>query len=282
MKRLTALIVFLCPAMAWATIFLVMRTGTADAANVFTGDAACEAVWRLESGALTTDSSGNGNTLTNDGVAASGTYKEGSYSGDFEYDETDSLLISDASLSSGFPLKTGDTTKDISVCFWFRLESHPASTYLFSKFDLTTNKASFGILVTSALKIGHNIGYNYGASYEVNWDTGTLSDGVWYHVGATYDDSSKAWTMRVWNGTTSAIVANLSGTKTNNISVTSASVLIGACQEGAAAWTDGLIDEVVVFSRVLSTAEIDSIRGGTFGASGGSEHRRIIASAGGG
>jgi len=257
-------------------VFALCISSLSSAANVFSGDADCRAVWRLESGALATDATGHGNTLTNTGVTASATCQEGSGSGDWELSDSDYMLISDASLSSGFPLKTGDVDKDISVCFWCRMESL-VTAYCVSKADFGSSKISFGVLVTSAGKFGHLTGYNSGASYEASWATNTVTAGRWYHVGATYNGSTQAYTLRVWDDTASAVVANLSGTKTNGISVTDASVVLGSRDEGADGLFDGLIDEVAVFSRVLSTTEIDNIRNGIFGAGSGSPgSRRII------
>ena len=63
-----------------------------------------------------------------------------------------------------------------------------------------------------------------------------------------------------------SVVLNASGTATNNISITDAPFAIGASYNNGspAYYIDGLIDEVVVFSDILTTSEIDQIRQGTY------------------
>ena len=57
-------------------------------------------------------------------------------------------------------------------------------------------------------------------------------------------------------------------TATNNIAITGAPFAIGAWYSGGTPsyHLDGLIDEVVVFSDILTTGEIDQIRQGTYAA----------------
>lgn len=275
-RNVSLLFVLLAPP-AWGTIFMAMKT--AGAANVFTSDTHCQAVWLLENGALTTDSRGNGNTLTNTGVVATATHKEGSYAGDWESSDSDFMEIADASLSADFPLKTGDTTGDISVTLWVQFESFPAASHLFGKYNSSgVNYRSFAIQArNTSTNLGFIIGYASGVSYEAVW-TATVTTGVWYHVGITYSQSTKAYTFRVWDDGAGSVISNASGNTTNTMSITAASVLLGARSGGADAFLDGILDEVVVFDDLLSTAEIDEIRSGTYdeGVGGGGTRRRII------
>ena len=106
-----------------------------------------------------------------------------------------------------------------------------------------------------------------GLSYEILDASYTnLTTGVWYHIGATFDNTTKEWQLRVWddNAKTEAYYAN--GTATNNISLTDAPFAIGAWFNGGTPVypIDGLIDEVVVFDDILTTGEIDKIRQGTY------------------
>lgn len=261
---------------AWATVFVVMRT--AGAANVFSGDPNCEAVWLLENGALTTDSTGNGNTLTNDGVVATTTHMEGSYAGDWEATETDSLLRADADLSSDFPLKSGGTQTDISVCFWVHFESI-GTNYMVSKYDDSGSYRSFGVFVTSAYnKIGVVIGTSSGASSAIKYSSDVVTTGTWYHVAVTYQASTRNYTLRIWDDTAGSVLCNDSGTYASDMSITTASWILGARNAGVTACLDGLLDEVCVFNDILSTTDIDNIRSGLYsvGSGGGSSRRRVI------
>ena len=93
-------------------------------ANDFSGDSNCKALWRFESGALTTDTIGS-NTLTDYNTVGEDTtnHMEGSCAADFEKSNSEHFVITDANLDSGFPLKSGDTNKKISICFRVRFES---------------------------------------------------------------------------------------------------------------------------------------------------------------
>ena len=234
--------------------------------NDFTSDANCVSLWRLESGALGTDSIGT-NTLTNTGVSTyTSTYREGSACGDFERSQYDRMSRADSVLSSDFPLKNGGTNRSFSVCAWFRQESIVSSSKaIVSKWDYVNNKRCFTIYIDGNGCISHCTGYNDGSSYEGDVSSETLSTGVWYHVGATYNDNTRAWSLRVWNQSAASVVVNMSGIKANNINVEDAGWAIGNTDNGTT-YFDGLIDEVVVFNDVLSSSEIDQVRRGTYGS----------------
>ena len=113
-------------------------------ANDFSGDANCVALWRYESGALDVDSIG-GNDLTASGIfptANTTDYKEGAGSADFEKGSFQYLRRNDVNLDAGFPLKSGDANKKISVCSWFQMESTGTQMGLFTKYDGAQNKRS--------------------------------------------------------------------------------------------------------------------------------------------
>jgi chitodextrinase len=243
-------------------------SGGSSTGNDFTGDPNCVALWSLEDGALTTDSIGS-NTLTNSGVTSDTTnYQEGSGAADFEFGDSDEMSIGDGSLDSGFPLKSGDTNKKISVCCWIKPESLASYRWLVSKYDYTNAKRSFAVALDESGHLGLFTGYNSGGSYEGHWSTSTLSTGSWYHIAVTYDDSDRSWRLRAWSAGSSSIVVDLSGTKTNNINIEDADWVIGNV-DNATAYYDGVIDEVVVFNDILSSGEIDEIREATYGSSSG-------------
>ena len=234
-------------------------------ANNFSNDADCVAVWNLESGALGVDSKG-ANTLTNNGVTADiATFKQGAASGDFELSEADRLSITDAALDAGFPLKSGDSNKKISACGWFRPESLPASTtYLLAKYSTTDNKRSVAFTVAAAAQFRLAIGHTGGTAFEsITMDTLTMVTGNWYHWAFTYDDATRAYRIRCRQDGQAAI--ELTGNFTNQISVTDAPFTLGAYGSGVS-FSDGLIDEVVVFKDILTSDEIDQIYAGTYGA----------------
>lgn len=240
-------------------------------ANDFSNDPNCVALWRFESGALTMDSKGS-NTLTDANTVqeSTGDYKEGSCAADLEGSNNEFLFINDADVDSGFPLKIGDSTKKISVCGWFKMESFTGFHAVYSKFDNTANKRSL-ILFLYNTDFYVQIGYNGGASAETLYNGGTIQTGRWYHFGFTFDDSDKSWKLVIWDDTAGSKIIDTSGTATNNIHVDDAPVGIGCSFSGGSGGSnqfDGLIDEVPVFKDILATAEIDEIRQGVYNVSG--------------
>ncbi len=252
-------------------------------ANDFSGDPNCVALWNLESGALTVDSKGT-NTLTNHGVTADTVnFQQGAASGDFELSSSQYLEIADASLDAEFPLRSGDADKVISICLWFRIESIPAGgvAELWDKYGSTANTRSFGIQVQDAaapvyflrLWQGHT-GGTAGDSVQHPYD---LDYGVWYHVGVRYRDSDKAYWIRHYDSATGQ-VWNTHGNFTNAINVENAPVTIGTKADHSQFW-DGLIDEVVVFDRYLTLADMDLIRKGQYNVAasgGGAKIMRLV------
>lgn len=235
--------------------------------NKFDTDPSCKALWRFESGALCTDSIGN-NDLTNSGVAEStGTYFEGTCAADFEYGDNDYLVIDDADLDEGFPLKSGDTSKLISVAFWLKPESSLAG-WIFCKGNDTSNDASFSIAcsyyASGWVELCIRNGYDSGEHVENWYTTEKLSNGQVCHVTVMHDGINKTSTLRIYyypSGTTRTQTVNWA----HETSVTDAAVAIGCRSDLASGMSfDGLLDEMAVFNRLLSVDEADAIRQGSF------------------
>jgi len=240
-------------------------------ANDFSGDSNCVALWRFESGALTTDSKGSNTLMDNNTVGTStGDYKEGSACADLESGNQEFLSITDENLDADFPLKNGTSNPSISVCFWCKPESLSSDCRIFDKWDSGASKRSFLIRVTDT-EFTFSIGISSGSSYETIYAGGSPVTGRWYHIGATFNDSTKEWQFVVWDDTASSKIINESGIATNNINIENATLVIGNTYNNDApgsAYFDGLIDEVVVFKDILATGEIDEIRAGTYSESG--------------
>jgi len=237
-------------------------------ANVFSYDLDCVAVWRFESGALTTDSQ-RSNTLTDNNTVGTETsdYKEGSACADFELSNSEYFSITDTNLDSAFPMKSGDTNKKLSICGWFKPESLSGGAIgVFSKYDSGGDRRCFMLRIDGTDNFIMYIGYNGGASSEALVTAGTPATGHWYHVGFTFNDSDKSWQFVLWDDTAGSKVIDASGTAANNINISTAGFFIGGRDEngGVDYFFDGLIDEVVVFNDILTAAQIDEIRQGAY------------------
>ncbi len=236
-------------------------------ANNFSGDANCCAVWRFESGALTSDSKST-NTLVNNNTVAEDTvnYKEGACSADFESGSSQYFSLADASLSAGFPLKNGDTNKKISVTFWMNPESNVGT--ICSKYS-TDGKRSFAVAfaLSVANKITMRIGTGSATGTDITHAT-ALSAANWYHVLCSYDDSNGAYVIHITDTDGNIVGVD----KTGNIG-TGSYIYVGSATWEVGAWNgsnahyDGVLDEMVVCNDILTPSEADQIAAGTYSTS---------------
>ena len=267
MRRITCSILLL---------LLVLASAAFGAYNP-QNDANCQAWWRMESGAITTDSSGEGNTLTNnDSTATSATCKEGSASMVAD-GAADYLSILDNALSTDFPLKVGDTNKDLSICFWVRFDTMPAnyaSESVWSKYNPAGDLRSLNILIYNTETIQQfevHCGHTSGTAAEAIKMEVDTSTAVWYHVAFTHKGSDSSYRLRVWDDNAQAqLGTDITGTLSNTLSVRAAQVTIG-CRSDPDLYMDGLIDDLLVFDDVLTVGEIDQIRAQTYDPSADTE-----------
>lgn len=231
-------------------------------ANDFSGDSSCKALWRLESGALTTDSKST-NTLTNSGVSEETTnHMEGSCAGLFESANSDYMNIPDANLASGFPLKNGDTTKVFTIAFWMRPATVPGSGVyagLVTKWDWTNSKVSLSIQLTGG-KLRILQGYGSGTSNEY-YDAATISANTKYHVVVTMDGVNKLAYIWVYNLSTAAL-SSYRKAWSNAMRIVDCDLRLGAECNGN--FYNGVLDEVVVLNRMINEVEAAKIRSGTY------------------
>ena len=239
------------------------------AVNNWISNADCRGLYRFEAAGLTLDDSGYGETLTSAGTPAlSGLYKEGSNSVYID-SRLDRFYITDASLNNGFPLKSNDTKKEITICFWMYLTSIPTPQGdIIAKWSAGTR--SIYVRVNddgggdASLQFG--IGYNNGDNEEKIYDTGTvLAAAQFYHVGITFRDSDKAYRIRIWDDV-AGTAAETTGNTTNNINVEGEPYIIFPVGGTDALSFLGRLDELVFLSCILTADEIDAARGGTYTA----------------
>lgn len=244
--------------------------------NNFSLDANCKALWKLNSGALTTDSIST-NTLTNDGVDEDTTNKkEGTAAGGFVAANTDYLYITDANLASGFPTKSGDTTKTFSVCFWLRMTTLPSGSdgyFPINKWDemSTPNRLSWQLAIWGDgvdIHFLYCLGYNNGESVEVIKHETPLSAETWYHVTISYQNSDKAYALRLRDESGNVIGTDVTGTATldaNKLTVNSEPIMIGVGNNSNPSfWFNGQLDEIAFFNDIISDTEATRIATGTY------------------
>jgi hypothetical protein len=239
--------------------------------NNFASDSNLKALYNFESGALTTDSKST-NTLTNNGASIANTddFKQGAASAQLEHDDTQYYTRTDANLTSGFPGKNGESNKVFSLACWFKAESFSPDPALISKYNYGDNKRTYHMSVRqssgSDYRVRAQIGYSSGTAGEEFSHGTTLSDDTWYFAVFSFDDSTKAWAIRVRDSSGAVVGTDATGTATNNIYVSDAPFAIGAMFDGATPdyVFDGLIDEVMVFSDVLTASEVTALSKGIY------------------
>ena len=182
--------------------------------------------------------------------------------------------IADASLSAGYPLKSGDAAKLFSVTMWVKPANRMPTykRFLYSKWNTSTSARSVGlyILDNRVYICWAKSGDGYTLTER---NTGIdLLPGEWYHVGLAIDGVAKQLyfqAYRVSTGTLEYDAVVTPNVMPYAINVTTVKVAIGQPDNaGATTNLDGLIDEIAVFASKISAADMDSIRAGTYDLAG--------------
>jgi len=204
--------------------------------------------WKLDESSGNAADSVASNTLTNNNTATfvAGKINNGT---DLESDSFQYFSIADAS-------QTGlDLSGDLSFSMWIKAESLSASTErpLISKRVGADNQRSYHFkLGSSGSGIGllwYTDGSTIGGNLSVAW---TPSTATWYHVAVTKSSTTaKFYIDGAQQGTdqTGSNATIFNGT---------APFELGAFVDSPEYW-DGIIDEVGVWSRALTDAEIISL-----------------------
>ena len=176
--------------------------------------------------------------------------------GDFESGSSEYLSIADGS-------QTGlDITGDISIVAWVKKESAGSFQFIATKYDYGSADRSYAFLFDSS----DNLQFKYddlgaGVNQNVEDSDGAFSKtGVWYHVAVSADVSAKDVKLYV-DGV--LVPSTLTDGGATSIYNGSAAFALG-CQFNSGAVEsefDGIMDDVAVFDRVLSHAEVLELYG---------------------
>lgn len=206
------------------------------------------AYYRFEAGALTTDDSGNGNTLTNTNTVGEGTGVFGG-AADFGSANTNKFLSLGSNLSIG-------GNGQLSVSFWAKMNT-----------EITTGIQVFFIHNST---LGANrymqFFYDYNAgSRRFLWDcsganiTKTVALGTtWHHFAMTRPDGDGAVFQAYFDGGCVGTASIGTSPLTRN------DVFIGAQTSGANFAASILMDDVAIFNKVLSADEIKELYEGRY------------------
>ncbi|HVV14996.1 MAG TPA: LamG domain-containing protein [Candidatus Paceibacterota bacterium] len=208
------------------------------------------AAWSFDtatvSGSSVTDTSGNGKTMTLTGTSATSgkTGQARSYNGSSDYGIAN----------------LGTQPTSISVSLWFKANS-TAEQAIVDFQDSATPISSYHMTV---LGIKNNALY---ASYWgiSNITSAAISAGQWYHAVLTYDNTAHVQNLYLNGVLQSSTSGTWSGPGTLYFYLAQRQQSCSfndACNDNAA-FFNGTIDDVKVFSRALSPSDVRALYGGT-------------------
>jgi len=236
--------------------------------NNFAVDPNCVAVWDFEdANRVGLDSRGGDDNLENYGVTLTKTsFKQGTSAAFFNQDEIDYLITGVDNLSAGFPLRPNSKNKKISTCFWVRPARISSYHYILGMGAQNVDLRSFAVGINPTGQLFVQVGYSNGALWETKTHMAhVLTVNNWYHIGVTYDDSTRAYRVRVYDDAAGTLLFEETGTFTHNIFTGGTLFKLGDLQGSGGAYLNGTLDEVALFNDVLTAAEIEKVRLGTFG-----------------
>jgi len=216
-----------------------------------------QAHWKLDetSGLSAADSSGNGNT----GVLQNGpTWVPARIGTGLSFDG--SPTGGDDVLNAG----SGTSVRNlgaITVAAWIKVGSAgEAGTpgRIVHKATGTAPLNGWQFVTQAANQLGFAVDYTTTDLVRVS-DADAFTLGGWHHVAVTWDGSTSAANVIMYvNGTAIASYATTTDATGNRVSDQSANIYLGN-EPGGARTLDGSLDDVRVYNRVLSLAEIRSI-----------------------
>lgn len=205
-------------------------------------------------GANTTivDWSGNRNTLT---LAVAPTLGPGKVGGALVLNGTTQYATAANAMPSGAAVRT--------VMGWIKTTNTGGQVFYGSGSAGTSNVFAIG----SGFSTGGVVYFvGYGDDFQGN---ATLSDGVWHHVGVTYDGTN----LRIY------VDGRQDSTTTKTLNTASTGLAVGTAPWNVGGnFLAGSVDEVRMFTRVLAASEFAQIYGSTSGNLGIVKPRRRIVS----
>lgn len=204
------------------------------------------------SGSTLTDDSGNGNNGTLSGATWSGTTVSANFDNSLEFnvgDFTGDDRVTGVGTVSG---QTGGFT----IVVWYRMNGERMMLW---GDDDGTDRACF-LWINQDEEIEGAVFNTSGSNNSIVGGTTGLSQNntTWYMVALTYDGGTQSDSLEVWlNGGTSDGTAPFSGT----LSSETADAQIGAREADSSNsnTANGLIQQVILFNRALTSAELDDL-----------------------
>jgi len=251
---------------------LIVRGSTSAGATDYTADANCMGAWFMNSGDSETDRSGESGTLgesPSDDIPTSATVPSG-YSGtsrDFEGGDGDGLLHAD-NLSTDI----NGANQSMSMCCWFKFEAAPDSDdTLIAKYYVIDDERQYKMQFRNTDSAMCAYISSDGTSGTTTKAIGAtdITDTNWHHCCVVYNDTD----IRIYlDGSLDSNGASNPISHTAGIYAGTAQFGVGNLADTLGEAFDGLMDEVIVFNRALSSSEVsDIMTNGIDGTKGGND-----------
>ena len=225
----------------------------ATGSSLKTGLQAC---WELDEASGTTSYDSHG---SNDGSITGCTVNQaGKINKAYEFNGTSS---SGGYVNYPTPSTLGIASGDFSVSLWFFIDAEPRTTA-----ELFNNR--FGTLVindfiyeyrwyssTNKLQI---LLIKYPSNVLINFYSSALALDTWYHAVVTFNRTTRTMSLYV---NSSADGSGAHSSSYDGFTFKDNSVTIGAIKDNSTlgGYTDGLMDQVAVWTRVLTTDDISAL-----------------------
>lgn len=203
--------------------------------------------WELEEASGDRIDSHGSNDLTDNNTVTSATGKQGD-AANFVASNSEYLSIADnASLS---------ITGDISMAMWLKMDIGGTYRYVLTKTD-GNSQGGYSFVIINTNKIQWSVTETSGyVTYSRRRTTATLSTGTWYHIVCTFKASDGTMTIYIDGSNITAFDQNVNNARAIYDSTHPFHVGAGST---FGAPVDGLVDEVGIWSKVLTQAEVTDL-----------------------
>lgn len=197
--------------------------------------------------AYDSSTSGNNGTMTNGPLPTIGKVGQA-----LRFDGTDDYVAIGNSSTYNF-----DRANTFSISAWFYKDSITGPLGIFTKQNTTTGQfTGYGIAILNN-NLTPSFGLQSNTSNQANITSPAVSAGAWHHIVGTYDGSSSASGLKMYVDGVLQSSTITSDTLTSSIVNTVAPQISG--RNGANQLSPGKIDEVRLYNRVISAAEVTAL-----------------------
>lgn len=182
------------------------------------------------------DSSGNNYNLSNSTSASSGMDRAGNTNCAFNFNGSDFLEYVNPTFMDDLP------STNMSISFWYKADDQDLGVFI-SRGDTNNCPSSYGQWSVSFTNASIEFAANGGYS-----SVGVVST-TWFHVVIT---SNNTLLQTYENGIFIGSQNNFSMCTSNNPNINQGNLFIGKLY-------DGLIDDVVIYNRILTSAEVTEL-----------------------